>query len=356
MTRGQTIIAVAGLGEVLTANAVRLAKNLSSQDIAFVVRGARVSMPKGLVQDTLDWLQRLFPASERLDLTEVTQLLQDAAQTGNLVPCAEHPALQPLCSSGVDLWMSTPFSSIDKVLIELIRPNRLVIFDNGLYTHLDQPVFLYTETNLSSLGLLQKHLDLIAEVWLTLYDTLPHPGHYPMTLQRAIPAACIRESAHQFSLGAGPHPIPEALRAVTAFVIGSSLYRTQSISHPEEAQMYRQSIEDLRQQGHICLWREHPRAGRPLGRRFVSDPNVITLDSIFNSVPIEVFAEIARPELAVSFSSTAILVLEQCWNTKAFVIRPDLAEAMKQQQPHIYNLHRIVPVFAADRDSHTRSR
>lgn len=330
---------VCGLAEVWTCAAVRASLEDSGGDDIVVLYGLPISMPDQLRRDTLELARAFYPWTQVVDAVAMTASLaapDSESFAGTIAMLRERIGL-----SGFDqIFTHTLDKPAEQAVLQAYPDARIVLYDNGLASHLNRPVCPGPPNPKTSGQVPEALLSRVHVSFFSLIGELPVPDY--LTNVRCV------EIDRTWLLGAAKAAFENAPEAFSAecdspcvLVLGTSFYRTRQISFEDERFSYVSLLRQLRQRGvSSIIYKEHPRANRePL---LGPSDGVQRLES---RMPAEIWPLATRFEATYSIASTALLTIRKLFGIPGFAIGRELPLAKTLAQVRLVHAATPPPPF-----------
>lgn len=323
---------VCGLAEVWTCAALRASLSEGSGTDIIVLYGMPISIPALLRSETLAHAGDFYSWARIVDAVDITQSLTVTDTKPSDEARREFKERLGVKTCDV-IYTHSPHLLAEQSIMGMYPEARIILFDNGLQSHVTKEIYLGPPDPLKSGKISQNVLDRVVTAYFSLFGDLPIPDHLCSIPCEEIPSDWLlnvaRGAVASVSL---PHP-----DLSSALILGTSFYRSNLVTYEEEKRVYLSLIESLISCGEeSILYKEHPRANRePLVGKSKS------VQHIESPMPVELLPLNLNIHSSYSISSTALLTLKKLFGIPSYTIGRDLPLVSKLK--HVRMLHTAVP-------------
>ena len=331
---------VCGLAEVWTCAALRASQMDSSGEDVVVLYGLPISMPDQLRRDTLRLARAFYSWTKVVDAVTLTGSLV----TPDPESILETRTMLRSCiglTSCDEIFTHTLDKPAEQAILLAYPDARIILFDNGLASHLDRPVYPGPPNPMRSGQVPEDLLSRVHMLFFSLLGELPVPNYLANVPRGEFHRTWLLKAA-KTAFARAPEAFATECLSPSELILGTSFYRTRLISYEDERFVYVSLLRQLRQRGaSSVIYKEHPRANRePLIR---PSDGVQWMES---RMPVEIWPLAVEITAGYSISSTALLTMRKLYDIPGYAIGRELPIA--KTLPQVQLAHAATPTLVVE--------
>jgi hypothetical protein len=302
------IFLACGISELVTCTWVTGAldegRAVDYEDV-LLVYGKRISMPIPHVETTLRLGFDLGKFSHVEDVTDWSENVSNALFDRREAPRHER-AIEWLTNAD-EIYLHTIWNTFERHILELAPRASLVLYDNGLDSHLERAIVDVVDDP-ASLVIRSHDLSRVSRFVYTIGDYVPIP-EFANPGRTIVPSAAglndhYRHVASTLHVSASPESRDNNPVVLS---IGTSFYRMKKFDARVEETVYNEFHRDAAKNGYQVLWKPHPRAVLQF------ETNDAHWQPFDQSIPIELLPSLSDVSFSGSMSSTALITLKKVY-------------------------------------------